>query len=787
MTRYVIEKLRTHGVSAVAFSTNDFFMRGGRYVYDLKKLHSNHALNLKKFTAALERGADVVVCDNINLLPWQSQPYTDAARMHNYRILFLNFVPPELEKLLEAQKATPENPNAHGVSKADLDRFLDNFNNYNDLLDRNTIRDIKRHHVFVWNSIDNVVMDTGELAQYFDSDKVITIRPDEFDTLKETLADSILQFMCEADGDEKQCVSKNRILLTWYGITDISAALGILPVGGPVLGALRAGNYTDVIILGYTNPNKPQNGFSGSMRKEWEKYKALPINERLQYPREKVQNFVNAICNTEIGHRLFIDYLKEANLPVNIHFAPNELSHLNDAKSIDEAARAALNIALRGDEEKSITCFLSPGTPVMAHTWCMLSLTNPHLHLRLISSSEPGKPPETIDLPKYVVPPSIPLNPTAPPTDFDVVLHLLGTGTNIPQYFCMDQFPAKKHWFITSDDSKKTDALRRLLPKDVRMHITRVDAFEPAHTRKAIEDIVRRLPPTTRIGINLTGGTKLMFAGALNACYEFPNLEPFYFSTQQNCITFLRTDAKVQFKGVTKVDPFFIASGYKISQDGKWEDNPVRQTRRKLTLKLWEYRTELRELYKAMSDDNYKTYRLSNKPDKMFEYETDHITAAFDGKLIGTLVINGKKLKVPNCKDFGTYIKGGWLEEYAYLRLLPLMESGSIFDLRIGLEVVPANKSVKTRPVGEFDCVYTDGRRLYIVECKAGTITQEHIQKLENNLKTYGGITAKGELVLTFPAGELDKEHKERIDSSTSIHLVNWADEKCKTDPDKAH
>lgn len=769
MTRYVIEKLQAHGVSTAAFSTNDFFMRGGRYVFNLQKLHDYHKQNLKKFTAALERGTDVVICDNINLLPWHSQQYTDAARMHNYRILFLNFVPPELEKLLEAQKATPENPNAHGLCEEDLARFVENFNNYNDLLDRNTVRDINRHRVFFWNSFDNVAMDTGELAQYFDSDKVIEICPEEFDALKETLADSILQFMCEAAGGEKQSVSQKHLLLTWYGITDISAALGILPQGGPVLGALRAENYTDVIILGYTNPNKPQKGFSRPMRKEWEKFKSLPMNERLQYPREKVQNFVYTICNTEIGHKLFIDYLKEANLQVNIRFIPNTLSHLNDAQGIDKAARAALNIALQGDEDKDITCFLSPGTPLMAHTWCMLSMTNPYLHLRLISSSEPGKPPETIDLPKYVVPPSIASNPTAPSTDFDVVLHLLGTDTNIPQYFCMVQFPAKMHWFITSNDSKKADALRCLLPKGAKMDIKRVDAFEQVHTRKAIEDIVQQLPQTTKIGINLTGGTKLMFAGAQSACYEFPNLEPFYFSIKQNSITFLRTGAKIQFKGITKIDDFFIASGYKISKRGKWSDNPVRDARKELTLKLWDNRNYLGELYKKSDVKNYNTEH--GKPNDPFNFSTSHIHANYDGKN-ATLEIKGETLMVPECSDFGSYLKGGWLEEYAFLHFFPLIKSGQIVDLRIGLEVIPSDKLVTEdqMPVGEFDCVYTDGRRLYIVECKAGSVNQGDIQKLENNLKTYGGLAAIGNLITSF---RVNKPIYERITRSTSIQLIN--------------
>ena len=47
-----------------------------------------------------------------------------------------------------------------------------------------------------------------------------------------------------------------KYLLTWYGITDLRAAMGLEKSDGPVLGALRAGNYTDVCILAYTNKEK---------------------------------------------------------------------------------------------------------------------------------------------------------------------------------------------------------------------------------------------------------------------------------------------------------------------------------------------------------------------------------------------------------------------------------------------------------------------------------------------------------------------------------------------------
>ena len=43
-----------------------------------------------------------------------------------------------------------------------------------------------------------------------------------------------------------------KFLLTWYGMTDLRASLGFKNTDGPIVGALAAEEYSDVVILGYT-------------------------------------------------------------------------------------------------------------------------------------------------------------------------------------------------------------------------------------------------------------------------------------------------------------------------------------------------------------------------------------------------------------------------------------------------------------------------------------------------------------------------------------------------------
>ena len=310
--------------------------------------------------------------------------------------------------------------------------------------------------------------------------------------------------------------------------------------------------------------------------------------------------------------------------------------------------------------------------------------------------------------------------------------------------------------------------MKKLLPPGAVMETKLVDAFVPSHTRKAIESIVRSFPLDAKIGVNLTGGTKLMFAGGLNACNEFPNVEPFYFDVKQHNITFIRTGRSVPFKGVSSIDGFFIASGHDIITPGYWKDDPIREARQSLTLRLWTSRQAVGHLYQSREFRTYKT--KYGYPDPPFTFTTPDLHASL-GRKHASLTINGLDVPVPYSEDFGTYLGGGWLEEYAYLQLLPLVKAGKIFDLRIGLEIAQAGHrpGFGETPYGEFDCTFTDGRRLFIVECKAGSVKQEHIQKLENNLKVYGGVAARGILFHAFP---MHKMLQSRIAASSSINAI---------------
>lgn len=568
-------------------------------------------------------------------------------------------------------------------------------------------------------------------------------------------------------------------LLTWYGMTDLRAALGLEDTDGPVLSALRTGDYSDAVILAYINPDKDPNVFAGELREEWEAWVANSDRDRPPFAREVVQQIVDAVSNTEAGHQLFVRWLQDKlsalGVKVTIQVVPRPLKHLNDASGIYDAAASAVRVALEDPSNKQVTTYVSPGTPVMAYTWALIARSNPQLSIGVISSSDPGNPPERIDLPKALLSSSIGAPSGAQPAsrEYDVVMHLLGEQT-IPVFFGMRQFQAEKNIILTTAEY---EPVAERLAKTAGIGPAPViipDPFKPAATRKAISEQVEQLPPDVKVAVNMTGGTKLMFAGALSACWEL-GLDPFYFEIRHHNVIFLRDGSSVPFLGISNIEDFIAASDFVTLKHGRWPTEPdaVRNRRLAVTPTIWQERDALRGLYPKKEflefGSKYDKHQPAyEKDDLSFDFKWKSGEASMAKGTAPKLVLNGTTIDVPR-KGFFPFVQGGWLEEYVYMLLAPLQDEGLISDVRVGYEPDYPDGVSNKWGAQEFDCTFTDGKRLWIVECKAGPVRQEAIQKLENVLRTYGGIAARGLLVSSLPLNDALQKRVDNIDSITFV------------------
>ncbi len=568
-----------------------------------------------------------------------------------------------------------------------------------------------------------------------------------------------------------------KILMTWYGITDLKASLGLEYSQGPILSALLAEEYSDVLILGYTNNEK---NLIDELTFEKDLIEAK--NNFEENNQSEVWRFINKYSNTEIGHKHFIKWVKsqleESKKNTEIIFLPIELAHLNDTEGIYDVATRALDLVANFNGEKEVSFYLSPGTPVMAFVWAFVALRHPSLKKRLIASPVANKLPEEVSLPEEWIEwhgRSLHDN-TQDSKEYDVVFHLFGEQ-RMPSLLGILQFSSKKHIFI---NSKQYPAqIMKQFMGNAKFDEIPVNPFEPSDTKDKVLSYLEELPLNLKIGFNLTGGTKLMYAGALAACKKI-NGTPFYFDGRNNKVIYLDDFKQESTKRIDNVETFIKLHGndLHISKSGYWKDivDINLPLRKDLTGFLWKKRSRIAKVYRDIVP-----YNDDNKP---FNVNKSGVVINYDRNKKVEISIDGDSFSFEKWDNFATYITGGWFEEYMYMQFEPYMKEGKIFDLRIGLEIsfkdTKNNQNISgfgglRNMMGdtyqELDIVFTDGKRLYIIECKAGNVKSEFVMKLQNIVRYFGGMEGKGILAACFPPSS--KVVQKKIDESYNMEIVS--------------
>ena len=196
LTKSIVKELKSNNLDVAIHSTDEYFMENGRYMFDITKLEEYHKKNLQQFTDSVKQGIDVVICDNTNIAPWQTEPYTKVARENGYKVIIFTLNPRELQKHIDSQKVTPEKPDAHGVGEEILKRMIDEYYIYDDLLNPKTIIDKDKHIHYVWDQETLSKKEVG-LAKHFDCDVVFRVMPWEYHHLKDSIGAKFLKIIKE--------------------------------------------------------------------------------------------------------------------------------------------------------------------------------------------------------------------------------------------------------------------------------------------------------------------------------------------------------------------------------------------------------------------------------------------------------------------------------------------------------------------------------------------------------------------------------------------------------------
>lgn len=191
ITNCIVNELKEKNINVAIHSTDEYFMVGNKYMFDIEKLNTYHQKNLLEFKKSINDEIDVIICDNTNIAPWQTEAYTQLAREYQYQILIITLNPRELKKHVESQKVTKEKPDAHGVEEDILKTMMQEYEVYDDLLNPNILIDESKHLHYVWDEENNKKVSVG-LAKHFDNDMVIRILPNEYIAVQERIGKTIL-------------------------------------------------------------------------------------------------------------------------------------------------------------------------------------------------------------------------------------------------------------------------------------------------------------------------------------------------------------------------------------------------------------------------------------------------------------------------------------------------------------------------------------------------------------------------------------------------------------------
>ena len=104
------------------FSTDDLFMKNGKYEFDPKKLGEYHQLNYQNAVQAMEQGLSPIVIDNTNINSFQVRGYVKAGIKNGYQI---EFKEPNTPWKFNAEELAKRNK--HGVSKEAIQKMLKNW------------------------------------------------------------------------------------------------------------------------------------------------------------------------------------------------------------------------------------------------------------------------------------------------------------------------------------------------------------------------------------------------------------------------------------------------------------------------------------------------------------------------------------------------------------------------------------------------------------------------------------------------------------------------------------
>lgn len=324
--------------------------------------------------------------------------------------------------------------------------------------------------------------------------------------------------------------------------------------------------------------------------------------------------------------------------------------------------------------------------------------------------------------------------------DFDLSVHLVGDQP-VPAYVAIKHLSAPLRLFVCSARTAAV-ASRVATAANLPAGSYKVLRVDP-HDMVAIQEQLAAHPwlqASIAPVFDLTGGTKLMWAVGYVVSQATPNARSAYVETTRRQLWWLDRVEAEPLKPVMTVEAFVRLAGLRprVGAPGP-NPNPA------LASILWSIRRDfsagqIQRGFVDLAESRRKDWVTDGQGGLRFESLGHEGVEVRRGKVVLWRTDQG-------WPEAAAYFGGRWLEDYTLATLEPLRGDSGFRELFGGLEVEVGGQSTYQ----ELDVVACDGYQLTVVECKAGSVTQAAIQKLENVVGELGGSYGRGLLVSSFP------------------------------------
>lgn len=117
----IINSFEEPAGSPKILSTDDYFIKDGKFNLDLDKIAEAHKWNFERFKNAIKEGTKLIIVDNSNIKNHHYYHYLDHAQMNNYLVI-ISIIPSNDKTLKELASS-----NIHGLSQGSIRKMRSNF------------------------------------------------------------------------------------------------------------------------------------------------------------------------------------------------------------------------------------------------------------------------------------------------------------------------------------------------------------------------------------------------------------------------------------------------------------------------------------------------------------------------------------------------------------------------------------------------------------------------------------------------------------------------------------